>query len=246
MLSDEELDRMLRESDPVRSTTLVAPDAPAGMRVLARARRSNRRRRTRRLVAVPCVAAALLGATAATYGWVAGDGKGHSLESTAVDCHLSSMHDLVMNFDVKTESPLDACRREWKQTFGVAAPTRLSACVDSSPWGSIQVYPGGPEQCRKHRSDPYVGPTPEQLQLAHFRAALADRFPGRTCIPYPEMRSVIAQLLPKYRLTTWTTRHFQTASKEPEGACAEISYYDEPRRTIYLGDHVPGDPMSWP
>src|SRR5882724_7358458 len=102
MLTDEELDRMLRESDPVRDTTVVSPDAPAGIQVLARARQRTRRRRTRRLVAVPCVAAALLGATAATYGWVAGDGKGHSLESTAVDCHLSSMHDLVMNFDVKT------------------------------------------------------------------------------------------------------------------------------------------------
>lgn len=246
MLSDEELDRMLRDSDPVRSATLVAQNAPAGTQVLARARRRNRRRRTHRLVAVPCVAAALLGATAATYGWVAGDGNGHSLDSMGVQCFESANHSLVMNFDVRTESPVDACRREWQPTFGLPAPIRLTACVDSSPRGSIDVYPGGPEQCRRHRSDPYVGPTPEQLQLAHFRADLADRFPGRTCIPYSEMRSVIGQLLPKYRLTAWSTRHFQTASKEPEGACAEISYLDEPNRTIYLGDHDPADPITWP
>lgn len=246
MLSDDELDRMLRAGDPGPGGSVTDPDSPTAARVLARVRRRVRQRRNRMLVLAPVVALTVAGATAGTYAWVAGDGKGHTLDSTGLTCVGPDRGDAVVNFDPATEAPVRKCRQQWQEMFGEPAPDTLTACVDSSQQGSIAVYPGGRDQCGRHRADPYLGPTREQLQLALLRTDIKAHFAERTCVSYPEFRKVVARLLAKHDLTGWSSKHFQTADKEPEGACAEISYYDEPDRTIWLGDHKAGTPISWP
>ncbi|MEV0634572.1 hypothetical protein AB0I77_06280 [Streptomyces sp. NPDC050619] len=246
MLSDDELDRLLRDSDPDPGGPATDPDSAAAARILARVRRGAQRRRRRLLVLAPVVALTVAGVTAGTYAWVAGDGKGHTLDSTGLMCVGSDRSDAVLGFDPAADDPVRNCRQVWQEMFGEPAPRTLTACVDSSQQGSIAVYPGGPDQCGRHRADPYRGPTREQLGLAHLRTDLAKHFAGRTCIPHAELKRVIGQLLAKHDLDGWTSRHFQTADKEPEGACADISYYDEPERTIWLGDHKAGTPVHWP
>ncbi|MEV0225549.1 hypothetical protein [Streptomyces sp. NPDC050704] len=246
MLSDDELDRMLRNSDPNPGGPATDPDSPTATRILARVRRSVRRRRRRILTLAPVVALTVAGATAGTYAWVAGDGEGHTLDSTGLMCVGSDGSDAVLNFDPATQNPVGLCRQGWQEFFGVAAPGTLTACVDSSQQGSIAVYAGGRDQCASHRADPYVGPTREQLDFAHFRTDIRAHFAGRTCVPYSELRKVVGELFVKHDLTKWTTRHFQTADKEPEGPCAEVTYYDEPERTVWLGDHKDGDSIHWP
>jgi hypothetical protein len=262
MLSDDELDLMLRNSDPVQDGgahdgraldgraldgRVAGPDSPAALRILARVRRSTRRRRRRVLVLVPVVALSVAGVTAGTYAWVAGDGHGHALDSTALSCEADSAHGAVTNFDPGTDDPVRTCRALWQSVFDVPAPTALTPCVDSSSQGSIVVYPGGRDVCARHRSDPYTGPTQEQLRFAHFRTDIKAHFAGRTCVPYAEFKEVTVALLTENDLTGWTTRDFQTAEKEPEGPCAEVGFYDEPGRTVYVGGHEPGTPMiAWP
>lgn len=246
MPTDDELDRMLRESDPAHDGPMTDPDSPTAVGVLARVRRRTRQRRKRILVLAPAVALAVAGATAGTYAWVGGDGKGHTFDSTTLSCRPNSQRDNVVNFDPRTDDPVRTCRREWR-SFGVPAPSALIACVDSSSQGAIIVFPGGRDECERHRADPYVGPTQEQLRFAQFRADIKAHFAGRTCVPYPEFKNAVAQLLSANSLTNWKTSHLQTVEKEPEGACAEISSYDEPNRTVDLVDHGAGDPMiAWP
>jgi len=246
MLSDEALDRMLRASDPDPDGRATDPDSPVATGILARVRQRTRRRRRRTWVMVPTVALVVTGATAGTYAWVAGDGQGHTLDSTGLACVSSDGSDASLGFDPSTGDPVDACRERWHELFGQAPPAELTACVDSSRQGSIQVYPGGRDQCRSHRSDPYLGPTQEQLRLSHFRADLRKQFADRTCVPHPEFRKAIGRLLDRHGLTGWTARHFQTADREPEGPCADVSHYDETERIIWLGDHKAGTPLSWP
>jgi hypothetical protein len=246
MLSDDDFDRMLRGGDPVRRMAgLVDPDAPAAARIRTSAFRTWRRSRARRAVLIPAVAVVLLGATAGTRAWVAGDGEGHTLESTSVDCVQSDMSDAKVPFDIRSETPVEACQRWWQEMFDEPAPVHLVACVDSSVQGSIKVYPGGVEECARHRADPYAGPTEEQRQLARLRADLAERFAGETCVSYSDLRAAIDELFAEHELTGWVTGHFQTAERTPEGPCAEVSYYDEPNRTVWLGEHLPGDEMFW-
>lgn len=246
MLTDEELDRMLRGSDPVNRANLADPDDPAALGVLAQVRRRLRRRQVRRVALVPAVVVALAGATAGTHAWIAGDGEGHGLDTTAVDCLQSEKRDAHVGFDILSETPVEACQRQWQEMFGEPAPSPLVACVDSSRQGSIQVHQGGPEECARHRSDPYAGPTTEQLRFARFRDDLPDRLAGQTCVSYPEMRAAISELLAEHDLTGWTSRKFQTADPRPEGPCAAVSYYDERDRTVWLENHNPADPMFWP
>lgn len=246
MLSDDELDRRLRDSDPRPGEAATDPDSPAATRILARVRRNARRRRRRTLILVPVLALTVAGVTGGTYAWVAGDGEGHTLASTGLTCHGPDQGDAIVTFDPGTENPVRKCRQRWQEMFGEPAPSTLTACVDSSQQGSIVVYAGGREQCGRHHADPYLGPTREQLGLSHFRTDIKAHFAGRTCIPYPEFRKVVRQLLAEHGLTGWKSGHFQTADKEPEGPCAEISYYDEPEKTIWLGDHKAGDPITWP
>lgn len=246
MLSDEELVRMLRVRDPLSDRSATDPDSPAADRVLSRVRQRTRRRRRRTMVLIPAVALALAGGTAATHGWMAGDGSGHTLDSTALDCVDPEQGDVGTGFDPVTDDPIETCRRTWRQHFGRPAPETLTACVDSSRQGSIKVYPGGRDQCARHRSDPYRGPTREQLDLARLRSDLKERFAGRTCVPYHEFRGVLGELLAEHGLSGWSAGHFQTAEKAPEGPCAEIYYYDEPARTIWLGDNTPGDRTDLP
>jgi hypothetical protein len=245
MLTDDELDRMLRDSDPDPGGPATDPDAPIAVRILARVRGRARQRRRRILVLAPVVALTVAGVTAGTYAWVAGDGKGHTLDSNALDCRGSAHADAVIHFEVATDDPVRSCRQQWQGLFGHPAPDTLTACVDSSSQGSIVVYPGGREVCARHRADPYTGPTQEQLHLSAFRVGIKSELAGRTCVPYPEFRRVVERILADHDLTGWKTRDFQTAEKEPEGACAEISYYDEPNRTIVIGDHLAGTPIIW-
>ncbi|WP_405864718.1 hypothetical protein [Streptomyces sp. NBC_00005] len=246
MLSDDELTRKLRDNDPNPAPTTTDPQSPIADRILATVRQRTRRRRRRAMVLAPAVALVVAGATAGTYAWVAGDGKGHTLDSTGLTCVGSKNADAVIDFDPVSDDPVKACRGMWKDAFGTPAPDTLTACVDSSRQGSIQVYPGGREQCARHHADPYRGPTREQLNLAHFRTELRTKFAKRTCVSYTEFRKVTNKLLAEYDLTKWSTGHFQTADKEPEGACAEIVYYDEPARKIWLGDANAGDPINLP
>jgi hypothetical protein len=246
MLSDDTLERMLRDSDPVRDGAATDPGSPTAAGILARVRRATRKRRRRILVLVPAVALTVAGATAGTYAWVAGDGKGHTLDSTGLTCVGPGNGDAVMNFDPATGDPVDTCRRQWSEFFGQSAPDALTACVDSSAQGSIKVYSGGRDQCARHHADPYRGPTQEQLSLSLLRTDLASHFADRTCIPHAELRKVIGRLLARHDLDGWTTRHFQTADKEPEGPCADISHFKEPQRIIWLGDHAAGTPINWP
>jgi hypothetical protein len=249
MLSDDELDRMLRGSDPVRGGRrlgLADPGGPAGLRVLTAVRRRVRRSRIGRMAVVPAVAVALVGATAATQAWIAGDGEGHALESIGVTCnHPSEPWDAGVHFDILSETPVEACERQWQEMFGTPAPSPLVACVDSVGH-RIEVYQGGPEQCARNRSDLYAGPTAEQLRLARFRADLEGRFAGETCVPYPELRAAIVELLAERDLTGWTVEHVQTAEPASEESCVQIGYYDEPNRTVVVEDTDPGDPMRWP
>ncbi|MFD3310891.1 hypothetical protein [Streptomyces sp. NPDC058694] len=246
MLSDDVLDRMLRNSDPDPGDAATDPNSPAAERILAQVRRRTRQRRRRTLIMAPVVALVVAGATAGTYAWVAGDGKGHTLDSTGLNCVSSSQSDASIGFDPGTDDPVAACRKAWPEMFGQSAPDALTACVDSSLQGSIEVYPGGKDQCARHRADPYLGPTREQLGLSRLRADLKEHFADRTCIPHPELRKVIGGLYARYGLDGWEARHFQTADKEPEGPCADISFIDEPERVIWLGDHKDGDPINWP
>jgi hypothetical protein len=118
MLSDDELDLMLRGSDPVRGgsaddgggqggrtldsrvadSRVAGPDSPVALRILARVRGRTRRRRRRVLVLVPVVALSVAGVTAGTYAWVAGDGHGHTGNSTVLSCEADSAHGAVTNF----------------------------------------------------------------------------------------------------------------------------------------------------
>ncbi|WP_043663184.1 hypothetical protein [Streptomyces xylophagus] len=246
MLSDDELDRMLRDSDPAPDESPTDPDSPTAAGILARVRRSARQRRRRIMIMAPAVALTVAGVTAGTYAWVAGDGRGHTLDSTGLTCDGPQQGDAVVGFDPGTDDPVRTCRQQWQEMFGQPAPGTLTACVDSSRQGSIVVYAGGRDQCGRHRADPYLGPTREQLGLSLFRAGIKEHFAGRTCVPYSEFRKVVGQLLAKHDLTGWKSGHLQSAAKEPEGACAEISYYDEPEKTIWLGDHTAGDPLPWP
>jgi hypothetical protein len=267
MLSDDELDLMLRNSDPVRDGgahdgrghdgrghdgraldgRVAGPDSPAALRILARVRRSTRRRRRRVLVLAPVVALSVAGVTAGTYAWVAGDGHGHTLESTNLSCRADSAHDAVTNFHPSTDDPVRSCRQLWQAVFGVPAPTALTPCVGGSVQATIVVYPGGRDVCARHRSDPYAGPTQEQLRFDRFRTDIKAHFVGRTCVSYAEFKKVTVALLAENDLTGWTTRDFQTAEKEPEGPCAEVGLYDEPGRTVFVGNHEPGTPMQdWP
>ncbi|MFD5625464.1 hypothetical protein [Streptomyces sp. NPDC127072] len=246
MLSDEALDRMLRDSDPDPDERATDPDSPVATGILARVRRRARERRRRVLVMVPAVALVVTGATAGTYAWVAGDGRGHTLDSTGLSCVGSATGDAVVAFDPGTDDPVKACRQRWPELFGQPAPAELTACVDSSRQGSINVYPGGRDQCRSHRSDPYLGPTEEQLRLSRFRADLEEQFADRTCVPYPELRRAVTRLVDRHGLTGWTARHAQSAEREPEGACAEVSHYGETGRVVWLSDHEGGTVMFWP
>jgi hypothetical protein len=252
MHSDDDLNRMLRDSDPIGKRGLVAladPDHPAARRVLAQARRL-RRRRVRRIALVPVVAVALAGATAATQAWIAGDGEGHALDTTAVDCVQPEGSSTHIGFDIRSETPIEACQRMWPEMFGEPAPSPLVACVDSSIQGSIKVYRGGPEECARHRADPYAGPTDEQLRFAEFRAALEARFAGETCVPYPDLQAAIMELLAEHDLTGWVTEDYWNldgpvppVSAQP---CVGVSFYDEPDRTVVIGVHTAGDPIDWP
>ncbi|WP_328499942.1 hypothetical protein OG828_02395 [Streptomyces sp. NBC_00457] len=246
MLSDDELVRMLRTRDPQPDPSETDPDSPLADRILARVRERTRRRRKRTMVVVPVVALALVGGTAATYAWVAGDGEGHTLDSNGLTCVGSDQSDAVTGFDPGADDPIKVCRQLWQESFGRPAPETLTACVESSEQGSIEVYPGGRDQCARHRADPYRGPTREQVNLAHFRTDLKERVAERDCVSYPEFRDVVSELLAKHRLTGWSAGHFQTGDKEPEGPCAEVSYFDEPERKIWLGDAKAGDPIYVP
>lgn len=245
MLSDEEFDRALRDADPVRGRTDGGFDEAAAASTLSRARRRAGRARTRRLVVMPVVALAVVGATAGTYAWVAGDGRGHALDALSVDCVRSATADATFALDAAREDPVGVCEGAWKEAFGTAPPERLTACVDSSGQGSIKVYPGGREQCARHRADPYRGASAEQRRLAEFRADLRDRFADRGCTSFPATADLIRGLLAEHGLTGWKPRTFRTADEAAGGPCAEISYYDGKSRTVWLGDRDPGADVNY-
>ncbi|MFJ2651245.1 hypothetical protein ACIO1C_31555 [Streptomyces sp. NPDC087420] len=245
MLGDDEFERVVRDADPLRDRAPGGFDEQAAVATLGRARRQARRSRARRLMVVPVVALAVAGATAGTYRWIAGDGQGHAIDTTSVTCVGGVGGDAIIGFDAAMEDPVILCKGGWKDMFGSPPPPRLTACVDSSRQGSVKVYEGGREQCARHRSDPYGGPTAEQRHLALFRADLKARFADRGCTSFPATAALVKELLAKHDLAGWTTRQFQTADKEKPGPCAEISYYDQTRKTVWLGDRDPGADINY-
>ena len=161
----------------------------------------------------------VLGATGATVAYGGGDGRAGS--SDGLVCVGSGSHDLVMRFDPRTDDPLTACAAEWEQVFGVPAPPVLTACVDASEQGSIEVRPGPVEVCAEHGDLPYTGPTDEQLRYAAFldeAEVLGARAEAKdvACLSYEDLRAALDALLAEHSLPGWTYG-FAGTDPRPQG-----------------------------
>jgi hypothetical protein len=228
---------VLVAADPLRDVTLPLPASPEALAVRDRAKGvpAPSRRSKRRLV-VGAAVVGVLGATGATVAYGGGDGRAAS--SDGLVCVGSASHDLVMRFDPRTDDPLTSCAGEWEEAFGVPAPAVLSACVDSSEQGSIEVRPGPVEVCAEHGDVPYTGPTDEQLRYAAFleeAEALGARAEadGITCPTYDDVRAVLDALLAKHGLTGWTYGTTGT-DPEPPGDCARVEGFVEYKKLIVV------------
>ncbi|WP_129840948.1 hypothetical protein [Streptomyces sp. RFCAC02] len=231
---DDELDAAMRGTDPLRGRELPAADSPYATRIMDRARAAGRRApRRRRVWAIPLAAGfAVAGATAAALAWVAGDGAGHALDTTAVDCKGPN-GDAHIPFNAVRDDPADLCRTEWNAVFAEPAPDLLTACVDSSAQGSIQVYPGGRDVCAEHRADPYAGVTDEQLAFARLRLGVEDLLGEggwERCLPREEVEAAIDTLLADNGLTDWTLH----TTVDDEHSCWHLGHYFEDEREIWI------------
>jgi len=226
-MPDQDLiDEVLAAADPVRAVTLPLSASPEGLAVRDRAKgvAPPRARRSRRRLVVGAAVVGVLGATGATVAYGGGDGRAGS--SDGLVCVGSESHDLVMHFDPRTDDPLTACAGEWDQVFGVPAPPVLTACVDDSEQGSIEVRPGPVEVCAEHGDVPYTGPTDEQLRYAAFlddAEVLAARAEaeGVACLSYEDLRAALDALLAEHSLSGWIYG-FAGTDPEPGGACARV------------------------
>ena len=238
-MPDRELiDELLTAADPVRSVTLPASASSEALAVRDRAKGETRQRarRSRRRVVVGAAVVGVLGATGATVAYGGGDGRAGSTDGLV--CVESESHDLVMRFDPRTDDPLTACAGEWEQVFGVPAPLVLTACVDASEQGSIEVRPGPVDVCAEHGDVPYTGPTDEQLRYAAFlddAEVLAARAEEQDveCLSYDDLSAGLAALLAKHSLTGWTYG-FTGTDPDPEGACARVEGFVEHEKLIVV------------
>jgi hypothetical protein len=239
MPDHEVIDDLLFAADPLRGTALPRPDSPEAIALMDRAKgvAGRSRRPTRRLVVgAGVVVVGALSAASATVAYSAGDGRAGS--SDALVCVGSASHDLVMDFDPRTDDPVTTCAREWERAFGVAVPVALSACVDASEEGSIEVRPGFAETCAAHGDVPYTGPTGEQRRYAAFLEEVdvleaSAEAAGGPCTSDDVLRATLDTLLAKHGLTGWTYG-FTGTDPEPDGDCARLEGIVEHEKMIVL------------
>lgn len=245
MTIDDDLARALRAANPARADDHADPHSAAADQILASAigQRDRRPRRSRLAPSRPRVGVALVAvglvavpAATATYAWIASWG-GHAGTSNALSCVASNNTDGQLVFDIRSGSPIEACRRAWPSFHGTSPPQKLTACVDRSRQGSIKVYPGSRAVCQEHDATPYRGPTPEQRRLADFRDDLEATLPRHGCVSYPDLQRTVEATLAKHRLQGWRIEDYQnTDVPHREGGCADVSFIDEPKRTVVLVD----------
>jgi hypothetical protein len=229
------IDDVLMAADPLHGVTLPDPDGADARALRDRAAGRSRRRRSTRRIALGAAVAAVLGATGATVAFGGGDGR--AVTSDQLVCVESDARDLVMVFDARTDDPVAACTAEWASTFGVPVPAELTACVDDSEQGSIEVRPGPVGICAERGEVPYTGPTNEQLRYAAFREeaeALRElaEAQGVTCPSLDDVRAAVDSLLAKHQLAGWS---YSTAGvPPPHAACAEVLAFIEPKKLIVV------------
>ncbi|TDC27575.1 hypothetical protein E1265_01400 [Streptomyces sp. 8K308] len=225
-MSDEELEQMFRSADPVAHRTL--PDPPP----------FRPRARFRRRFVIPVVAAlAIGGATAAGTTWIVGDGEGHSFDSTTVSCMAAhGRGDAVVGFNPVTDDPLEQCAEAWEGMLDEPVPAELTACVGWNGSGdSVHVWPGsGPEVCVDHESDPWAGPTPEQLDFGQFRLDLESRLPSGECLPRAEIEGLLSRLLAENQLEGWTVHIVDSPNEAVSEDCMELAHYLEDDREVWI------------
>ncbi|MFD5316152.1 hypothetical protein [Streptomyces sp. NPDC127098] len=222
--SEEEVVRMFREADPVADRAL--PEPPP-FRAPARSRR--------RLVVSLVAAVAVGGATAAGTSWIVGDGEGHSFDSTSVNCMAADGRgDAVVGFNPVTDDPRERCAEMWEEVLSEPVPAELTPCVGWNGVGySIHVWPGsGREVCAERESDPWAGPTPEQLSFGQLRLDLEREFGAGECLPRAEGERLVVGLLRDNGLEGWTVR--LADPKGPVQDCVELAHYLENRREVFL------------
>jgi hypothetical protein len=203
MRTDEDLDALLRDTDPVHTEALPDPDGPAALRIRTQARQRSRRGRMRRLVVIPTAAALALGG--ATAGAMTLFGDGHTTDSMGVECvHPSGARAELGGLNAAEIVPAEACREFWEGSAAGSVPGPLTECAPSDGRGGVRVYAGGPEVCEQQGEIPYAGPSDEQQRFALFRAEAHDRFDALDCPSRPEALAVIDELLDEYELTRWT------------------------------------------
>lgn len=229
------IDEVLMAADPLRGVVLPDPDGLDARALRDRASGRTRPHRSKRRIALGVAVAGVLGATGATVAYGGGDGR--AVTSDQLVCVESDSRDLVMVFDARTGDPVASCAGEWQQGFGVPAPAELTACVDDSERGSIEVRPGPVGICAERGEVPYTGPTDEQLRYAAFREdveALRVRAEaeGNTCPSLDELRAALEPLLAEHQLTGWG---YSIAGVPPRDAkCAEVLAFIEHERLIVV------------
>ncbi|TDC67931.1 hypothetical protein [Streptomyces hainanensis] len=238
MRGDEELEAVLRGSDPVRDEALPDPEGPDGLRVLTGARRRAGRSRLRRLLVIPSAVAVTMGA--ATAGVVLATGGGAVVDSTLVRCMApESGYRIVpeddplpyMNteFNAATDDLAEVCRWtliEAGSGDSLLADTPVTPCVDDA--GLIIVRPGGTGVCAENDEVLYVGVTEEQQRLAEFRLALDETYRNVECFPMAEFPAVVDRLRAEHDLSGWTVR----LSDETPGDCVGHVLFREAEREI--------------
>lgn len=239
---DDNLERLLCDANPVPGHDLADSYSAAADKILAAAigqtrRNDNARRlvpRQPRLIAAVAALALAAIATAATYSWVV-SWHGHAGTSDTVDCVFSDQADAHIALDARTENPVEACRRAWPRLFGASAPESLTACVDGSPQGSIQVYQGRPGVCEANNASTYRGATAEQQRLVDFRDNLAAQLPEHGCVSYRTLERIVERTLAEHSLHGWSITNYKNTDVAPRtGRCANVAFIDESKQNIVL------------
>ncbi|GAB2910636.1 hypothetical protein [Streptomyces mayteni] len=239
MRGDEELEAVLRGSDPARDAALPDPAGPDGLRILTGARRRAGRSRLRRLLVIPTAVAVTVGA--ATAAVVLATGEGAVVDSTLVRCMAPeglsySPYPAYGRYDYTTtdfnpvtdDYSLICASGLYEEDGGEPAlvDVQLTACVNDE--GQIVVRPGGTGVCAENDEVLYVGVTQEQRQLAEFRVALEETTRLGQCTPMTELPALADRLQAEHDLSGWTVR----LSDDVPGECVSNLLFRESEREI--------------